>query len=137
MHLLEPGIRDSISLYEKILTLLQDIEKSLGTASGNELQGMSTSLVELQSRATQHDQLIVDQLTRMPAKNSEIVTSLLARRETLMKKILLLNNELTAKATGVKSLLAHEMRTIRSGRSALSGYKQQQHNQGRIVDSTS
>ena len=136
MHQLESGLRDSISHYVGILMLLQNIDKGIGTASQDELQNMNTSLAELQGQATQLDQLVVDQLSKESVK-TEATRSLLAKRENLVQEILLLNRNITSKAMGVKSLLAHEMGMIRNGLSALSGYKQQQLNQGRIVNSTS
>lgn len=133
---LESRLNYSISYYGRILSLLQTINEEIGTASQDELQSMSSTLAELQGQATQLDQSIATQLDKEPAK-TETIRSLLNKRENLIKEILLLNRNINTKAMGVKSLLAHEIGTLRNGLSALSGYRQKQHNQGRIVNSTS
>jgi chromosome segregation ATPase len=133
---LESQLKYSISYYGRILALLQSIDEEIGTASRDGLLNMSATLAELQGQATRLDQAIATHLSKVPAKN-EHVRSLLNKREDVIKEILILNRNISAKAMGVKSLLAHEMSTLRNGLSALSGYRQMQHNQGRIVNSTS
>lgn len=133
---LEPVIRDSINHYTRILALLQNMDGNVGTASQDELLEMSASLGKLQESATQLDQAMLDQLQKVPAK-SENIASLLEKREKIVKEVLLLNESITSKAMGIKSLLAHQLGTLRGGLSAMKGYRQQEHGQGRIVNSTS
>lgn len=133
---LEPVIENSINHYTRILALLRNMDGKVGTAAQDELLEMSTSLEKLQESATQLDQAMLDQLRKNPAKSATIV-SLLEKREIIVKEILLLNESITAKAMGVKSLLAHQLGTLRGGISAMKGYRQQGHDQGRIVNSTS
>lgn len=133
---IEPILTQSIQQYERILVLLRKIDEVTGTASPAELLELSETLVNLQSQATQSDNILVSQLSKYPAR-TETLQSLIEKREHIIKEILCLNERITVKASGVKSLIAHEMGKLRHGLSALSGYRQQQHNQGRIVNSTS
>lgn len=136
MQQLESGLKNSINHYGEILAVLQNIDKKLGTASQDELQAMNASLTRLQDEARELDQLIVDHSVKEPVR-TEAIRSLLRKRESVVREILHLNKDITARAMGVKALLAHEMGSLRNGISALSGYKPQQHNHGRIVNSAS
>lgn len=126
----------SIRQYDRILALLAKIDLEIGPASSVELQEMDASLAELQTQANAIDQTFLDQLTQESAA-IETIRSLLDRRATIIDDIIALNGIITTKAAGVQSLLAHELGVLRSGISALKGYKQQEHGQGRIVNSTS
>lgn len=126
----------SIRQYDRILALLAKIDLEIGPASSVELQEMDASLAELQTQANAIDQTFLDQLTQESGA-IETIRSLLDRRATIIDDIIALNGIITTKAAGVQSLLAHELGVLRSGISALKGYKQQEHGQGRIVNSTS
>lgn len=126
----------SIRHYERIQALLVKMDLELGPASPVELREMDASLAELQQQANVIDRTFLDQLTQ-ESTAVESIRSLLDRRATVIDDIIKLNGIITAKAAGVQSLLAHELGTLRSGISALKGYKQQEHGQGRIVNSTS
>lgn len=134
MEQLEPVLLQSIQQYERILDFLQKMDGEIGTASPSMVLELSESLAYLQSHATQTDQALFTQLNKQSAL-TETIQSLLSRRENIVKEILILNERIKAKAIGIKSLLGHEMEKLRNGISALSGYRQQQHNQGRIVNS--
>jgi hypothetical protein len=136
IQLLEPVLLQSIQKYEHILDFLQKIDKEIGAASSDDLLELSAFLADIQSHATQTDQVLLTQLSKHSVL-TETMQSLLDKREHITKEILVLNEQITAKASRVKSLIAHEMEKLRNGISALSGYKEQQHNQGRIVNSSS
>ncbi len=112
------------------------MDREIGTATPVELLELSASLTDLQKDATQTDQVLLAQLSSISVR-SENTQHLIDRHERIMEEILFLNEYITEKASGVKSLLANEMGKLRSGISALSGYRQHQHNQGRIVNSSS
>jgi hypothetical protein len=135
MENLEPVLLQSIQQYERILDFLQKMDMEIGTAAPSMVLELSESLAYLQGHATETDQNLLSQLRKQSAL-PEAMQSLLSRREYIVKEILTLNERIKAKAIGIKSLLGHEMEKMRSGISALSGYRQQQHNQGRIVNST-
>jgi hypothetical protein len=135
MEKLEPVILQSIKQYEHILDFLQKMDAEIGTASPSMVLELSESLAYLQSHATQTDQHILAQLNNKSIL-PEAMQSLLKKRENVVQNILILNERIKAKAIGIKSLLGYEMEKMRNGISALSGYRQQQHNQGHIVNST-
>jgi len=136
MQQLEADLSQSIQLYEGLLQFLQKMDLDIGTADPVALQNLSRALQELQAQAEQLDQKIAPQLDAKSLKNRTI-QQLTEKRELLLKELLLLNQRITAKASGVKSLIAHEIGKLRTGLSALSGYRQPQHNQGRITNCTS
>jgi hypothetical protein len=135
MQRLETELRESFTCYNRILTLLQNIDREVGTASEDELLVMGDSLKDLQASATLIDKTIMAQLQGKRVTNDTLST-LLESRENIVKEILLLNRNIAAKAMGVKTLLAHELATLRSGASAMKGYRQQEYDQGRIVNSS-
>jgi hypothetical protein len=136
MHELEPILLQSIQQHEHLLNLLRKMDAEVSTASPAMVLELSELLSDLQSHAMQTDQALLAELSRQTGHTAQ-VQYLLDKREQRVKEILLLNEQITAKAIGIKSLLGHEMEKMRNGISALSGYRQQQHNQGRIVNSTS
>lgn len=133
---IEPALRQSIEQYELILAFLQKMETEVGTADAVELQELDATLYELQTQAEQFDQILLAKLKNESHK-SELIQKLIARHERLLKEVLLVNERITTKASGVKSLISHEIGKLRDGLSAMNGYRHQPHNQGRIVNSTS
>ncbi len=136
MQPLEASLAQSIQHYECFLAFLHKMDEEMGTANPVALQNFSISLQEYQEEAVRLDQEISAQLNEKAFKN-EATLIFIQKREGMLREILLLNKRITAKATGVKSLIAHELGKLRSGLSALSGYRQPQHNQGRITNCTS
>jgi hypothetical protein len=136
MQQFEAIISQSIVQYEVILNFLQKMDKEIGTAAPEELLEFSKELAELQNQAATIDQVLLTQFSMLTAR-PETLQALIDKRQRIMKEILLVNERITEKASGVKSLIAYEMEKLRNGISAMSGYKQQQNNQGRIVDRTS
>lgn len=94
---------------------------------------MNALLTEMQTQASDTDQLIMSQLTSDDLVKGT-TQKLVSERAKMINDVLLLNRNVMIKAMGVKSLLAHEIGTLRSGKSALNGYRPPQHNQGRIVN---
>ncbi len=136
MQQFEAVLSQSIHQYAEILEFLQKMNKEIGTALPEELLELGESLAHLQSHAAETDQVLLTQFNKHSAL-AETMQPLLDKRQQIMNEILVLNGRITEKASGVKSLIAHEMEKLRTGLSALSGYKQQQNNQGRIVDRSS
>ncbi|MBU1568836.1 MAG: hypothetical protein KJ630_24825 [Proteobacteria bacterium] len=133
---LEPILTLSIRQYEDIHDFLQKMDKEIGTASPDDLLESNLSLAYLQSQATEADQVLLPQLSKHSV-HTETSQQLIDKREQILKEILLLNEGITKKALGVNSLITHEMEKLRNGISALSGYRRQQNNQGRLVNKTS
>jgi hypothetical protein len=136
MEQYEQTLMQSIHQYERILDFLQKMDGEIGAAAPSMVLELSESLAYLQGHATETDQVLLSQLRNQQAL-PKAMQSLLGKRENIVKEILTLNERIKAKAIGIKSLLGHEMEKMRNGISALSGYRQQQYNQGRIVNSAS
>ncbi len=115
---------------------MQKMDNEIGTADPVALQDFSIALNELQEQAIDLDRIISAQLNALASKSVPI-QALTEKRALLVSEILLLNQRITAKASGAKSLIAHEIGQLRTGRTALSGYRQPQHTTGRITNSTS
>lgn len=136
MQQLERVLSQSIQQYEHILEFMLKMDQEVGSADPEALQNFNDSLNELQQEAMRLDQLLDVRLDQKSTE-TEPIQSLFAKRLHLLKEILLLNERIVEKGSRVKSLIAHEMGKLRNGLSALSGYKQPQHHQGRIVNGTS
>ena len=136
MEQLESALLQSVQHYACFLEFLRKMDDEMGTADPVALQNFSVSFQKLHQQAVQFDQSIAAQLNGKSSENESILI-LTGKRERLLKEILQLNKRITAKASGVKSLIAHEIGRMRTGLSALSGYRQPQQNQGRITNCTS
>ena len=136
MQRAESALLQSVQHYEGVLKFMGQMDQDMGTADPVTLQNFCISLQEFQEQAMQCDRQI-SALMRGKFLETESIQALTRKRAFLLKEILLLNERITAKATGVKSLLAHELRVLRTGHSALSGYSQSQQPRGRITNCTS
>ncbi len=132
----QPALLQSAREYEHVLDFLRTVDEEIGTASPARLLEINQSLAELQGRAAQADRLLLAQTGNQTPQEGPI-HPLVENRERLIRDILLLNERIRAKASGVKSHLAFELGKLRNGRSAMHGYKQQQNDQGRIVNRSS
>jgi|GEM_PF-733658 len=134
MQKLKENFLLSIQSYKEILDFLNKLDQEVGTASASSLSERNNTLTELQSRATQIDQTLIEQLSKQ-AKSSEILQPLDDQRRRLVAEILLVNKRVTEKAKAVRSYLSFEMKKMRTGMLAMNGYGQQhQLQQGRIVN---
>ena len=133
---METGLKLSIQQYENILKHLQIMDGEVGVAFPDELLKMGESLVDLQNLATQTDENLLQSFKRNTSPDTTI-QHLINKRRHLIGDILLLNERIAIKASGIKCLIAHELGKLQNGLSALSGYKQHQQTSGRIVNSSS
>jgi hypothetical protein len=133
IHCLEAKIRQSLDHYSLVMTFLQEMERKIGIASDDELLAMDKALSELHVKAVDFDKALWDFLAQTTEKTA-LELSLLNQRTNLLQNIVGLNETITTKAAAVKSLIAHELGTLRSGLSALKGYRQQDQRQGSIVN---
>jgi len=136
MHTFDSMLSRSIQHYQGILQLLEQMEREMGTADPLALQGFSSTLERMQGQAAQLDREIAPLLKAQASKNEQ-TADLAKQRADLVNEILEVNQRICAKASGVKSLLAHEMGKLRTGLTALSGYRQPQRHRGRITNCSS
>ena len=113
---------------------MNKLDQEVGTATAASLSERNNTLTELQSKATQIDQTVIEQLSKQ-AKSPESLQPLDDQRRRLVAEILFVNKRVTEKAKAVRSYLSFEMKKMRTGMLAMSGYGQQhQLQQGRIVN---
>lgn len=136
MEQLESTLVQSVQHYAYFLEFLQKMDDEMGTADPVALQNFNISFHQLHEQAMQFDRILSTQLNSKSLENESILI-LTEKRNSLLREILRLNKRITAKASGVKSLIAHEIGKLRTGLSALSGYRQPQQNQGKITNCTS
>ena len=136
MQQLETDLRDSTNAYDNILSLLTLIGAELGNATHDELLEMNATLENLQWQATRRDQSILDRLQKLPARSATL-EALLKDHGIVVHEVLLQNESVASKAKSVKSLLAHELGTLRNGLTGIKGYSQHGNEQGRIVNRSS
>lgn len=131
---LKDTIHLSIQQYEHMLEYMKRLDREVGTASSPALIKLNATLLELQKNTSETEQYLFSQLSKNPEKRDSI-KSLIELREHLINDILYFNQRITTKAVGVKSFITHEMGKLHTGLSAMQGYRQQQYNHGRIVNS--
>ncbi len=131
---IEAELSLSLLQYRQVLNHLNKIDEAIGTASSSLLRELCTSLMDLQNRAAQTDEILQQQLPRHSARTAAL-RSLEEDRRHLIAEIILVNRRVTTKAQGVKTFLAHEIGNLKTGLSAMNGYRQSQGTQGRIVNS--
>ncbi len=133
---IKASLIQSIEHYERILEHMQILNREIGTAPSLALLKLNETLVDLQKDTSPLEESLAIQLSKHPDKSKEI-HHLFAKREELLKDILFLNQQITEKALGIKSFIAHEIGKLHSGQTAMKGYRQQHYHQGRIVNSNS
>ena len=136
VSLLQSALEHSIKHYKDLHLFLLDIDLKIGIASETELQEFDKSLREMHVKAIDIDQTVTENST----EDSTVIATfenLLNERTLLVKEILNLNEKIVAKANGVNSLIAHDIEMFRNSAAARHGYRQQQDNNGRLVNTTS
>lgn len=105
------SLSQAIQHYAQLLKFLQEMDQEMGTADPAALQNFNASLLAFQEQAMQLDQNVSTQLNKKSLEN-ESIQILIGEREALLKEILALNERMTVKASGIKSLIAHEIGKI-------------------------
>ncbi len=124
---------ESIELYEKMIAMLGELPAQLASQSTASIEKFNASFAVLQQQVKCTDLQLPGQL--MHVSLSENVRQLLVRRKFLQERVLQLVKESVSGASSIKSLLASEMQSLKSGRRALSGYKVSSDRQGTIINS--
>jgi hypothetical protein len=116
-------LQSSVKRYEDILSLFTAISSETGDSNLETLHAGGMELVQLQEQAALADQLLISMMQEMAP--DRLNHSLLAKRQDVIHKILTHNRSLLSTAKNIKSLLAHDLKEIQGGRTALSGYQRQ------------
>ena len=121
----------SLEQYSRMLETLHIIDREISTAAPERVQELSGILTNLQLETTKTDQLL---MMNVPPEPSGTLRLLIEMRRQILAEILIINKRITTKAKRVKSYIASEKSKLHNGLSAMNGYRQPQHNQGRIVN---
>jgi len=135
METLDLLVQRSLQQYGEMFELLQTRGQQLDCHSTDHIQDFNETFTVLQKVAKRTDQKLLEKLKA--AEFTESIAGKLARREEMQEKILVLLKETASRANSVKSLLASELQSIKHGRKALSGYKTNPDQQGRLLNKRS
>ncbi len=112
-------------LYSDLLATLKEIAKTSGTdQNGSSLEKQLAACLHLQQQIAAHDDRLntaIQALDHIP----EHLDVLLQQKEALLNETIRSNASLVSQAETMKSLLAEELKKIKSGHTALRGYQGQ------------
>ncbi len=132
---LESLAQQSLKEHIDMIALLRPLQQQLETPSLNTVKQFNSIYSVFQRKIKTTDNALIQKLEM--AVFTENITQLLGQRQLLQREILDILGETVSKASSVKSLMANEMQSVKKGRMALNGYKNQSDRQGRIVNRTS
>lgn len=116
----------SIRRYENILALFATFSTETDNNPAT-LHMRGTTLLQLQEEAALADAdlaiILLEMSSTLPSAQLA-AHPLLNKRKDIMQQVLDNNRSLLATINNIKSLLAHEIKELQSGRTALSGYRQ-------------
>ena len=116
-------ILSSIRRYEDILTLFTTINSETGDNNPATLHARGMEILQLQEQAALADHPLITMLQE--TNPAWLDHPLLSKRQDIMHQILNHTRSLLSTTNNIKSLLAHEIKGIQSGRAALNGYQRQ------------
>ena len=132
---LESLAQHSLKQHIDMIELLRPLQQQLETPSLNTVKQFNSIYSAFQRKIKTTDKALIQQLEM--SVFTENITRLLGQRQLLQREILDILGQTVSKASSVKSLMASEMQSVKNGRVALNGYKNQSDRHGRIVNSTS
>jgi len=130
---LEQFLDCSISQLQKMIGLLNELNLYLAGQSAELIEQFNESFSDLQEKIKQTDLQLLEILQYGDIPEQSRLS--LAKRKSLQAQIVVLLQESSMpRARSVRSLLANEMQSVKTGRRALSGYKKSQGRQGAIIN---
>lgn len=132
---LESLAQHSLKQHIDMIELLRPLQQQLETPSLNTVKQFNSIYSAFQRKIKTTDKALIQQLEM--SVFTENITRLLGQRQLLQREILDILGQTVTKASSVKSLMANEMQSVKNGRVALNGYKNQSDRHGRIVNRTS
>lgn len=129
---LDAMVQHSIRQHVDMVELLRPLQQQLESPSLDAITKFNSVFNVLQQEIEILDNGLEKQLKM--AAIPDHIKQLLDRRQSLQQEILYMLKHTVPKACSVKSLMASEIQSVKNGRKALSGYKTQSANQGRIVN---
>ena len=133
MQELERLIKKSLNQYQTILNHIGKLQNILRYCQTKELKTYCEQLQSLQHTARQIDS---DIDSRMQDADINVnMTSLLHKRQKMMRDIIHHNDLLFPEISGKLAVISAELSQTRTGKTAMSGYKNGHTTKGRIVNS--
>ncbi len=133
MQELERLVKKSLNQYQTILNHIGKLQNILGHCQTKELQSYCGQLQSLQDTARQIDADIDSR--RHDADIDVNMTALLNKRQKMMQDIIRHNDLLFPEISGKLAVISAELSQTRTGKTAMSGYKNGHTTKGRIVNS--
>ena len=123
----------SVDQYEKMAQLLRNLQHQLGEHTDEYIEDFNLAFGELQGKVEQIDQQLSVRLTQADGVAEKCAQRLIRKQELLFEIKGMLDLALP-KAMNIRSLLASEIQSLKKGRNALSGYRNNSSNQGRLIN---
>lgn len=117
---------ESIQHYEDILAMFETINHDQGSYNPTTLHARSTELLHLQEQVVLADRELSDSMARIDPDSTDhpLDVVLVEKRKEIMHQIYIHNRSLLASIQNIQSLLAHEIKEMQGGRTAMNGYRQ-------------
>ncbi len=131
----ETLILQSLKEHSEMLAMLKALQREIDTHSVAYLEQFNTNYHTLQQQSQGTDNKLFKQLDLEGI--SKNIRQQLDHRKSMQQDILDLLKKTVPRANIAKTLMASEIQSIQKGRTALSGYKSQLNNQGKIVNRAS
>lgn len=131
---LESLLERSIAEHEEMVGMLEKLQEQLASDSIDSMQEFNGSFMGLREKSEQTDGQINEQL-KLVDLSAAGLDQLLEKRKSLQEQIVQMIQQSVQRAGSVKSLLASEMQSLKTGRRALQGYKNVGTRQGKIINS--
>ena len=128
-------IAESVDQYTEMRVLLLRLESELENSSASGIAQLVSQFNMLCSDTRNKDRIITHELTSQGV--NEIIYQQLESRRNLQAEIISLIEKNLPKANTVKSLYAEEVNSLKKGRKAMNGYKNNSGDLGRIINNSS
>jgi len=111
----------SLALYRELRDQLQGMLPQISAAEVDWMLVMDERIIRLRQAIEKADAALMA-LPPEPEIGESDLTRLVDERRQVMAEVLSLNQQVIGQAENVKSLLGHDLATMRAGRQALRGY---------------
>jgi len=117
---------ESIRRHEDILAMFETINHARAGCNPTTLHAGCTELLHLQEQVALADSELSDTMEKIsPDSTAHPVDFVLVeQRKEIMRQIYIHNRSLLASIQNIQSLLAHEIKEMQGGRTAMNGYRQ-------------
>ncbi|AGF79640.1 hypothetical protein UWK_03111 [Desulfocapsa sulfexigens DSM 10523] len=129
-------VEQSLDEYSRMLRMLKSLQRDIDNNSSQGcVEEFNREFCALQQQSQKTDAILYKQLADKEITGN--ISTQLEEIRSLQQDILDLLKKTVLRANNVKTLMASEIRAVKKGRKALSGYKTRVHHQGKIVNKSS